>query len=264
MCGLRAQPGRARRGHETTPSDRAPGASEDSAEPPAASLPRPDRKPNSAPARKNVTPGTTSPTARRARSPFPRVPAAPPPHKLSRGSPFPLPWLQAPRGRTYRFALFPPSATRESAERGNKPKVTDLALQRAGAPATLAAVAASLGVPVRPPLYAPRAPRAGGRPLLPPRAAGWRLQCNSWSGPPGGGPTCALPSASPVGHGRQALSTARELFVSLPRLKHRRGWGGEAGLGSRGTALPGGSTPSAPTPPLHRPRTYGCAPPLVA
>lgn len=105
-------------------------------------------------------------------------------------------------------------------------------------------------VPARPPPARPDA-RGGLRGRRGRGARRPRLQPGLPARPFGRRPTCPLPSALPVGHGRQALGSERELFVSPPRLRHRRGgWGREAGLRSpRHRPSPAAPPPPTPTPP---------------
>lgn len=146
----------------------------------------------------------------------PRDPCGPPPPSAAQkeppntpggGSPSLLPWLRArpPWGRRHPTLRAPLAAPDPGgAEQRNKPKVTDLSLQRARAlpteAAAAAAAAASRGGPGAPATRsARRARRAAGRargarrlrlpPRLPARSFGRR-------------PTCPPPSALPVGHRR--------------------------------------------------------------
>lgn len=209
-------PGRARRGHETRSLRlELQGASEDSAESPTAPLPRPSRQPNSASAREKRNsrdpplPGAPGPPRCAPHSP-PRDPCGPPPQSAAQkeppntpggGSPSPLPWLRARQqwGRRYPSLRAPLAAPDPGgAEQRNKPKVTDLSLQRARALPTeaeaAAAAVASRGGPGAPATRsARRARRAAGRARGTRRR---RLHPGSRLGPSGGAPPARRPPRS--------------------------------------------------------------------
>nr|XP_014714916.1 serine/arginine repetitive matrix protein 1-like [Equus asinus] len=166
--------------------------------------------------------------------------------------PFLLPKLrvQPPWGRRHPFAPLSPPRTREGQSREtNRNSQTSL---RSGLGCSLQRRRQlrrqHLGVvPARPPPAQPDTRRGlrGGRRE---RAFG-ACSPSSRLGPSGRAPPARPPSALPVGHRRQALGSERELFVSPPRLRHRRGWGREAGLRSPRHR----PSPAAPPPPALPP-----------
>ncbi|XP_045880324.1 basic proline-rich protein-like [Meles meles] len=273
-AGARAHvhpPGRARRGHETRSLGlELQGASEDSAERPTALLPRPSRQPNSASARakrnsRDPLPGAPGRPRCALRSP-PQDPCGPPlpsaapkkpPTTPGGGSPSPLPWLRArPRWGRGHPSLRAPLAAPDpgGAEPRNKPKVTDLPLQRAPAlPTAAAAAGASRGGPGAPATRSARRAR---------RAAGPAREGSAASAPAAWAPGAALPEAPHLpaalgAPGRTPPPGARlraGAFCVTAQTQAPRGGGG--GLRSpRHRPSPAAPPPPTPAPPPPHPPT---------
>ena len=266
---------RARRGHETgSLGQELQRASEDSAEPPTAPLPSPSRGRSSAGVRER----------RNSRDPLPRAPGLPrrAPGPAPRDPCGPATPLHSPKGAPSTHQAAPPLSSFPSSGRGRRggadiPSRSSPACDPEGteprnrnSPTSLrGGFRRSLqkrrrrrrrlqqhrrGVPARPPPARPDARRGlrGGRGE---RGGGARSP-SSPLGPSGGAPPARPPSALPVEHRRQALGSERELFVSPPRLGHRKGWGREAGLRSPRHR----PSPAAPPPtplPSHLPAGPG-------